>query len=293
MRIATDETVRDLTVWFMLMSSRNFGEDSWSRVFVIVESPTTHTLSTEVYAELPPLIGVSSTKTVTFSELASNSMRDGIVDITLPKDLDSGPVWGTIAARWKVNRGWWIIENWQEKCVPYQSSMTLVTYIGNMSEELEQLQQNYNSLQSNYTTLQSSYQTLQTNYQTLQSTYTALQTSYQTLQSTYTALQNLYDLLEDNYKTLQNDYNEQTTAYGNLSEKFNDIKDSHEALNIQNTCLNTSFNILQTSYQTLQTNYQALQSERAQQTTLTIVIAVVVAMVSIILTIFVCRRKKQ
>jgi predicted nucleic acid-binding Zn-ribbon protein len=300
MRIQTDETVRDLSVWFTLWGTKGNG-DPWSQVYLIVESPTLHTLSTEIHVEVtwPPAVGGSTTTTYTFSELPNGVTRDGIIDITLPTSIDSGPIMASITATWKVNRGLWVFEDWQEKQVPYQYTMTIATYVADLNESLKELQQNYTGLkvdfstvQNSYISLQQSFTTLQTNFNNLQNTlkelqqnytglkvdfstvqnsyislqqsFTTLQTNFNNQQSDYRTLQAKYDDLEGEYKTVQSSYNTQTSAYGNLSKEFDDIKASREALSMQNSNLNDSLTSLQNSYKELQVDYEALQNQNIQ-----------------------------
>jgi len=316
MRIQTDETVRDLSVWFMLMSSRQSGENSWSQVYLIIESPKLHTFSTEIHAELswPPSIGASESYTYTFSELSANTVRDGMIDVTLPKDIDSGPIWACITAQWKVNRGFWIIEDWQEKEVPYQYGMTMATFVGDMAKSVSQLQRNllslqqdysslqqsFNAIQANFNALQSTYATLQTNYQAVQANFSALQATYATLQSSYNTLQTNYQAVQANfsalqatYATLQVNYDMQTTNYGNLSKQF-------ETVSAQNASLNASFTDLQSRYKELeQKYYQALQNQnlqndlRVQQLTILAIVCIVITITSIITTAIIWHKKKQ
>jgi predicted nuclease with TOPRIM domain len=301
----------------MLMSSRQSGEDSWSQVYLIVESPTLHQLTTEIHAELswPPSIGGSSGACITFSELSANTVRDGIIDVTLPKDIDSGSIWACITAQWKVNRGFWIIEDWQLKQIPDQYGMTMVTYVADMTKTLSQLQQNllslqqdysslqqsfnaiqanFNALQSTYATLQTNYQAVQSNFSTLQATYAALQATYNTLQTNYQAVQSNFSTLQATYAALQASYDMQTTNYGNLSKQF-------ETLSAQNASLNASFTDLQSRYKELeQKYYQALQNQniqsndlRVQQLTILTIVSIIVAVASIITTAFIWHKKKQ
>ena len=288
MRIQTDETVRDLSVWFMLMSSRQSGENSWSQVYLIIESPKLHTFSTEIHAELswPPSIGASESYTYTFSELSANTVRDGMIDVTLPKDIDSGPIWACITAQWKVNRGFWIIEDWQEKEVPYQYGMTMATFVGDMAKSVSQLQRNLLSLQQDYSSLQQSFNAIQANFNALQSTYATLQTNYQAVQANFSALQ-------ATYATLQVNYDMQTTNYGNLSKQF-------ETVSAQNASLNASFTDLQSRYKELeQKYYQALQNQnlqndlRVQQLTILAIVCIVITITSIITTAIIWHKKKQ